>query len=215
MSDEPVTHIVDDDAGVREGLRFLMSAVGLAAETYVSADALLASLSTARVGSGCIVTDVRMPGLSGLELQTRLREQLITLPVIVVTGHADIRMAVRAMKAGAFDFIEKPFNEQELLDMVRLAIRDNRRSADFRRRQDKALRGFQLLTPRERQVLALIMDGEPNKQAAFHLGISEKTVEFHRANIMAKIGARSSTDLVRTIATMPLSPRDFPGATVV
>lgn len=201
MNDDPVVFVVDDDSAVREALRFLFASVGMAVETYDSADALLESLPYGR--RGCVLTDVRMPGLSGLELQPQLLKRHLSLPVIVITGHGDIRMAVRAIKGGAFDFIEKPFNEQDLIELVRAAIAADVSSAQSRWRQQEVLQQMQSLTPREKQVLNLIMDGEPNKRIAFRLGISEKTVEFHRANMMSKIGARSSADLIRTVAILP------------
>lgn len=203
MAHDPVVFVVDDDAAVRDGLGFLFASVGLAVEAYDSADAFLQSLPS--IQSGCILTDVRMPGLSGLELQARLLERRLTLPVIVMTGHGDVRMAVRAMKAGAFDFIEKPFNDQEVLDLIRHAIDHDLSSAGSRQRREEVQQRLKSLTPRETQVLELVMTGEPNKRIAYQLGISEKTVEFHRANVMSKVGARSSADLIRTVATLPVA----------
>lgn len=203
MTRDPIVSVVDDDAGVREGLSFLFASVGLAVETYDSADALLKSLPS--IGPGCILTDVRMPGLSGLELLTRLLERQHMHPVILVTGHSDVRMAVRAMKAGAFDFIEKPYNDQDMLELVQNAINYDLSNSDLRRRQDEVLRRLKILTPREKDVLELVMTGEPNKRIAFQLGISEKTVEFHRANVISKMGARSSADLIRRVARLPVA----------
>lgn len=193
----PMVFVVDDDEAVRRSLCWLLGSVDMRAEAFASASELLASIATTH--AGCVVTDVRMPGPSGLDLQDELARRGIDLPVILVTGHGDVRMAVRAMKAGAFDFVEKPFNDQTLLDLVQRAVAKN--LAD---RRDQAERGdvrarIATLTPRERQVLDLVVAGEPNKGIAHRLGISEKTVETHRAHVMEKMEARSFAELMKWV----------------
>lgn len=197
MSREAVVHIVDDDRQLREALRFLFNSAGLKVKTYASAEGFLKAAPTD--GPGCLLTDVRMPGLDGLELQNRLAARQSALPVIVVTGHGDIRMTVRAMRAGALDFIEKPLNDRDLLAIVRRAIEFSRGANYARGDWRNVRRRLETLTPREREVLDLVVSGEPNKRIAFRLGISEKTVEFHRANVMAKMAAKSSADLIRSV----------------
>ncbi len=197
MSPEALVHVVDDDHELREALRFLFDSVGLNVKTYASAEEFLEA--TPAGGSECLLTDVRMPGLSGLELQDLLAARQSTLPVIVITGHGDIRMAVRAMRAGAFDFIEKPLIDKDLLGRVRRAIAFSRRAANTRGDWRDVRRMLETLTLREREVLDHVVSGEPNKMIAFHLGISEKTVEFHRANVMEKMTATSFADLIRSV----------------
>lgn len=196
----PVVFIIDDDDAARESLCWLIGSVRLKVAAFASAADFLAAY---RVGQpGCLVTDVRMPGLSGLDLQAELKRRGIDLPVIVVTGHGDVPMAVRAMKAGAFDFVEKPFNDQVLLDRVQKAVessvaacRDRAQRSDIQARLDQ-------LTPRERQVLDMVVAGESNKGIAHSLGISEKTVEAHRAQVMAKMQARSLPELTRLVMAL-------------
>ncbi len=194
---ENLVYIVDDDPAVRDAVSWLMKTVSLPTRTFACADDVLASLQSNP--AGCVITDVRMPGMSGLDLQQKLVEQYPDLPVVVVTGHGDISMAVRAMKAGAFDFIQKPFNDQELVDCVNKAIEksavsDRRKSEGSRTRECLAL-----LTAREHQVLDLILAGKMNKQIAHELGISEKTVEVHRARVMKKLEVRSVAELARAV----------------
>ncbi len=197
MSREAIVHVVDDDRELREALRFLFNSAGLIVKTYASAEKFLKAAPTD--GPGCLLTDVRMPGLGGLELQSRLAARQSALPVIVVTGHGDIRMAVRAMRAGAFDFIEKPLIDKDLLGRVRRAIAFSRNAAHTRGDWRDVRRMLETLTSREREVLDHVVSGEPNKMIAFHLGISEKTVEFHRANVMEKMTATSFADLIRSV----------------
>lgn len=192
---QPVVFVVDDDEAVRRSLCWLLGSADLRAEAFASAPEFLDSVTSAH--AGCVVTDVRMPGPSGLDLQDELARRGIDLPVILVTGHGDVRMAVRAMKAGAFDFVEKPFDDRTLLDLVQRAVAKN--LAD---RRTQAERGdvrarIATLTPRERQVLDLVVAGEPNKGIAHRLGISEKTVETHRAHVMEKMEARSFAELMK------------------
>lgn len=188
-------HVVDDDRLARESLEWLMRPAGLDVCSHDSGLAFLEQLDAGE--GGCVVLDVRMPDINGLELQERLRAAGSMLPVIIVTGHADVAMAVRAMKAGAFDFIEKPYPDSLMLERVQSALA---RDADARRQREQraALRArFDGLTPREQQVLAQVLKSRPNKVIAAELGISIKTVELHRANLMDKLGVRASTELVR------------------
>lgn len=188
-------YIVDDDAAVRESLCLLVESVGLRATAFGSAADFLEQCSP--VSAGCIVLDIRMPGISGLELQERLNAAGITLPVIIITGHGDITMAVRAMKAGAMDFIQKPFSDQELLDQIHLALeRDAQFRAD-RARFESVKQRTSSLSPRERTVMDLVVSGMSNKAIASELGLSQKTVEVHRAHVMDKMQAGSLAELVQ------------------
>lgn len=190
----PTVFVVDDDAAMRTSLRWLIESVGLSVETYNSAQEFLNAYTDR---SGCIVLDVRMPGMSGLELQEHLNSRRIMIPVIIVTGHGDIPMAVAAMKAGAVEFIEKPFNDQRLLDCVQEALqRDNRIRND---QVEKAAIDQRLdnLTPREEKVMEMVVAGKANKVIAALLDVSAKTVEAHRAKVMEKMGVTSLAELVR------------------
>jgi len=187
--------VVDDDAAVRDSLAFLLEAAGFAVRTFDSAEAFLDALRPD--WAGCLLTDVRMPGLSGVELQETLARRGVELPVIVMTGHGDVPLAVRAMKAGAVDFLEKPFDDAQLIERLRQcraedAARRARRAARAHRRE-----ALERLTPRERQVLACLVAGKPNKIIAAELGISPRTVEVHRARVLEKLEARSLPELVR------------------
>jgi FixJ family two-component response regulator len=190
-----IVHIVDDDESLRRALDSLFRSVGLTARTYGSARDFLDAGSTDQ--RGCIVLDVRLPGIGGLEFQAQLSDLGIRLPVILMTGHGDIPMSVRAMKAGAVDFLSKPFRDQDMLDAVAAAIdRDHtRRAADdgASRVRDR----FVTLSPREQQVMMLVTAGKMNKQVAGELGLSEITVKIHRGAAMRKMGARTLADLVR------------------
>jgi len=192
---EPTVFIVDDDQAVARSLRWLIESVQLKVEVFPSAQAFLDGYSAAKLG--CLVLDVRMPGMSGIELQERLTAQRIRVPIIFITGHGDVQVAVRAVQAGAFDFIEKPFNDQDLLDRIQRAIAFDaeRRGRDAQFAQLSAL--FASLTPREREVLDLVVAGMSNKAVANTLGLSAKTVEVHRAKVMEKLQARSVADLVK------------------
>jgi two-component system response regulator FixJ len=191
----PVVHIIDDDEGQRESLAFLLRSADLEVRSFESAKAFLDKLPQAL--PGCVITDVRMPDMSGIELLRRLKELKISVPVIVITGHGDIALAVEAMKMGAADFFEKPFDDALLVASVRAALRQ---------RQDQTKRGAERaeiedrifsLSPREKDVLAGLVEGRANKQIAFDLGISPRTVEIYRANLMNKMQANSLSDLVR------------------
>ncbi len=189
--------IVDDDEAVRNSLRLLVKSVGLSAVTANSAQEFLATYDAA--DPGCLILDVRMPGMSGIELQQQLNLRGAVIPVIFITGHGDIPMAVEAMQQGAFDFLQKPFRDQDLIDRVQRALEKDRANrgellerAGIRKRRDS-------LTPREREVLELVASGKPNKVMAADLGLSQRTVEIHRARVMEKMGASSLAQLVRMV----------------
>ena len=194
MSD-PTVYVVDDEPAIRDSLAMLLRSVGLQAQTFQSATAFLEAYGPEL--SGCLVADVRMPGMSGLELQEALAARESALPVIIITGHGDVAMAVRAMKAGAADFIEKPFNEQVLLDAVHRALASRKPGAPASAGRAEIEARVAALTPREKEVLLLVADGRPNKVVATRLGLSTRTVEVHRAKVMEKMQARSLADLVR------------------
>ena len=191
---EPVVFIVDDDDAVRRFLSGLIESVELPVEAYASAQDFLTAYQPGR--PGCLVLDVRMPGMSGLELQRELAERAIDLPVIVLTGHGNVQVAVHAMKAGAVDFVEKPFDNELLLDRIQKAVAESVRADGERVKRNEIANRMRLLSPRERQVLDLVVAGETNKGVARHLDISERTVEIHRANVMRKMRARSLAELV-------------------
>jgi two-component system, LuxR family, response regulator FixJ len=202
MRDNQVVHIVDDDEAVRQSLAFLLSSAGLAVRLYDSAAAFLAGLAS--IQDGCLITDVRMPGMTGLELLRQLRVKAGSLPAIVITGHGDVPLAVEAMKAGAVDFIEKPFNEEAILNAVRRALD---RGADAANGDAAAVAAkLSLLSERERQVLEGLVAGHPNKTIAHDLGISPRTVEVYRANLMAKMEARSLSELIRMAIVANVAP---------
>ena len=197
---EPVVHIIDDDESVRKSLRWLIESVGLKVNCYASANAFVET--TIDASPGCMVLDVRMPGMSGLDLQERLNKSDLPLPVIIVTGHADVPMAIRALKSGAFDFIEKPYNDQHLLDRVQDAISHSTQSLSADAEKQEAQRRIDSLTPRERQVLELVTEGCANKQIATRLDLSIKTVETHRANLMSKMQANSLPALIKLVMSV-------------
>ena len=188
-------HVVDDDEAVRHSLAFLFESAGLPVRAYESAAAFL--LAAPGLAAGCVVTDVRMPGMDGLALQRRLAETGVRLPVIVMTGHGDVPVAVQALKAGATDFIEKPFDDDALLAAVRAALAASRAERERGAEAGRFAARLAGLTPRERQVFDRLVEGQQNKAIARDLGASPRTVEVHRARVMEKMGARSLPELVR------------------
>jgi len=195
MPSSQVVHVIDDDVAVRQSLAFLLSTEGFAVRVYDSAIAFLKELPQAQMG--CVVTDIRMPDMSGLDLQRHLRETKSGFPVIVITGHGDVPLAVEAMKAGAVDFIEKPFEDEVLLSAIRVALSRNVRDSERSARVAAIRERLKLLSGRERDVLGGLVAGKPNKIIAHDLGISARTVEVYRANVMTKMQADSLSDLVR------------------
>jgi two-component system, LuxR family, response regulator FixJ len=192
---EAIVFVVDDDRAMRDSLRWLLESIGLTVRTYATAAEFLREHQPSQ--PGCLVLDVRMPGMSGLDLQAELVQRGAELPTIVVTGHAEVAMAVRAVKAGAIDFIEKPFSDQLLLDRVRQALEIDRQSREVRARREEARRRLASLSAREREVLELVAAGKANKEVAAALGLSPKTVEVHRAHVMSKMAVDSLAELIR------------------
>jgi RNA polymerase sigma factor (sigma-70 family) len=188
-------YIVDDDQAIRHAMELLMRSVGLDYEIFHSGDDFLTDHTNDR--AGCLVLDIRMPGLGGLELQEKLNEMGSTLPIIFITGHGDVPMAVEAMQKGAVDFIQKPFRDQELLDRIGEALKADQERRSAREEQAEIQSRVDKLTNRERQVLDLVVTGKPNKVIAYELGVSQRTVEIHRARVMEKMEAKSLADLVR------------------
>lgn len=195
MQPNSVVHVIDDDEAVRESLAFLLKTARLDVRTYDSAMAFLSALPN--VESGCIITDVRMPEISGVDLLRRLKELKVGMPVIVITGHGDVQLAVEAMKIGAMDFIEKPFDDELLLAAVKSALGRWEKGAREESERTKLLDRLATLSPRERDVLEGLVAGKPNKIIAFDLGISPRTVEIYRSNVMTKMNAGSLSELVR------------------
>jgi FixJ family two-component response regulator len=197
---EPVVFVVDDDAALRDALKSLLRSVGFRVEVFGSAGEFLQSkLPDA---PSCLVLDVRLPGLSGLDFQTELTKANIHIPIIFITGHGDIPMTVRAMKAGAVEFLTKPFRDQDLLDAVRLGIEQDRTRRESQDTVSKLRALFESLTPREQEIIAYVTAGLMNKQIAGELGVSEITVKVHRGNVMRKMGAKSLAELVRMADAM-------------
>ena len=195
MSNQPNVFVVDDDQAMRNSLKWLIESVGMKVETYSTADEFIRNYYPGR--AGCLLLDVRMPGMSGLELQEHFIKHQINIPIIIITGHGDVPMAVRAMKSGAVDFIEKPFNDELLLESIRNAL-----SMDIEQRAAQAERAeiatrLANLTPREHEVMEMVTAGKSNKEIAQTLGVSAKTVEAHRSRVMEKMQADSLADLVK------------------
>jgi two-component system response regulator FixJ len=188
-------YIVDDDQAIRHAMELLMRSVGLDYEIFHSADDFLTGHSNER--AGCLVLDIRMPGMGGLELQEKLNDLGSTLPIIFITGHGDVPMAVEAMQKGAVDFIQKPFRDQELLDRIGEALKTDQERRSEREEKVEVRERIGKLTNREQQVLDLVVTGKPNKVIAYELGVSQRTVEIHRARVMEKMQAKSLADLVR------------------
>ncbi|HEY1283777.1 MAG TPA: response regulator transcription factor [Steroidobacteraceae bacterium] len=193
----PTVFIVDDDSGVRSSIRVLMKSVGLAATVFASAKEFLEGYHA--IQPGCLVLDIRMPGMSGLELQEELNKRGAVIPVIFVTGHADVPMAVEAMRHGAFDFLQKPLRDQDLVDRVQKALAHDRDTREALKEHGRIRARIASLTPREKEVLDLLTVGKANKMMAQDLGLSQRTVEIHRAHVMEKMGAKSIAQLVRMV----------------
>jgi two-component system response regulator FixJ len=200
MHDSAIIHVVDDDEAVRQSLAFLLGSAGFAVRLYDSAMSFLA----AGVAGGCLITDIRMPGMSGLDLLHALRAKACGLPIIVITGHGDVPLAVEAMKAGAVDFIEKPFDQEVLLSAVRTAL--DRSGGGSSEEERVATAKLASLSARERQVLEGLVAGQSNKAIARDLGISPRTVEVYRANLMTKLEARSLSELIRMALRVEIAP---------
>jgi two-component system, LuxR family, response regulator FixJ len=195
MAADAIVHVIDDDEAARQSLEFLLRTAGVTARTYDSATAFLNELPT--IEAGCVITDVRMPGISGIDLLRRLGELQVNLPVIVITGHGDVPLAVEAMKSGAVDFFEKPYEDELLLGSVRSALDRSQQNASRDSKRAEVEARLATLTNREREVLQGLVAGKPNKIIAFDLAISPRTVEIYRANVMTKMVAASLSELVR------------------
>ena len=197
---EPLVFVVEDDESVRQGLSNLFQSVGLQVELFGSAGEMLQSQLPAV--ASCLVLDIRLPGLSGLDFQAELARANIHIPIIFMTGHGDIPMSVRAMKGGAVDFLTKPFRDQDMLDAVTVAIERDRKRREIDKIVANLQTHFETLTPREREILALVSSGLMNKQIAAELGLAEITVKIHRGHIMKKMGTKSLADLLRKAETL-------------
>ncbi len=198
MKEKPATvFVIDDDEAVRTSLRLLLKSVGLPVETFASAQEFLDQYDEDR--AGCLVLDIRMPGISGLELQQHLNDRNSITPIVFITGHGDVPMAVEAMQAGAVDFIQKPFRDQDLIDRINRALEKDSSMRSELRERDEIRRRMSQLTPREREVLDLVTQGKANKVIAGDLNVSQRTVEIHRARVMEKMGAGSLAHLVRMV----------------
>jgi RNA polymerase sigma factor (sigma-70 family) len=195
MTNPPVVFVVDDDPSVRSSLKFLIGTVGLRVEVFSSANGFLQKKPPDT--AGCLVLDVRLPGLSGLDFQRDLAKRNIDIPIIFITGHGDIPMSVRAMKAGAVEFLTKPFRDQDLLDAIRVALERDRVKREQQKEVMELQQRFDSLTPREQEVVAMVVSGMLNKQIAYEIGTAEGTVKAHRSRAMEKMQAQSLADLVR------------------
>ncbi|MEQ8176915.1 MAG: response regulator transcription factor [Amphiplicatus sp.] len=204
----PFIHVIDDDQSLRTALDSLFRSVGHIVRTYSSAQEFVSSFEDA---PGCLVLDVRLPGISGLDFQSQLESLGVRIPVILMTGHGDIPMSVRGMKAGAVDFLPKPFRDQDMLDAVAVALERDRVSREARRESDELQSRFQSLSQREQQVMALVSTGLMNKQIAFELGLSEITIKIHRGHAMKKMGAKTLADLVKMAESLGVSAGKMEG----
>jgi two-component system response regulator FixJ len=197
MQAEETVFVVDDDEAMRSSLKWLIESMGMHVETYDSAQGFLDAYFPGR--AGCLLLDVRMPGMSGLELQAYLARREQRIPVIIITGHGDVSMAVKAMKNGAVDFIEKPFDDEALIVSIRNALQHDEKQRTLRSQRADITARMSELTPRENEVMAMVTDGKSNKEIAAALGVSAKTVEVHRARVMDKMRADSLAELVRMV----------------
>jgi FixJ family two-component response regulator len=198
----PVVFVIDDDASVRAALSSLIRSVGLRVEVFASASEFLAAKRTD--GPSCLILDVRLPGVSGLNFQAELAKANIVIPIIFITGHGDIPMSVKAMKAGAVEFLTKPFRDQDLLDAIKVALERARSWIESEKAVSELRANFESLSPRETEVMARVTSGLLNKQIAAELGVSEVTVKVHRGNVMQKMGAKSLADLVKMADTLAI-----------
>jgi FixJ family two-component response regulator len=203
VGDVPTVFIIDDDAGVRDSIQDLVESVGLHAEVFATAQEFLTG--ERRDGPSCLVLDVRLPDTSGLDLQQKLSRAGVVIPIIFITGHADIPMTVKAMKSGAVEFLTKPFREQDLLDVIQRALGRDRRVRERQRQLDELQKRYGTLSTREREVMSLVVSGLLNKQIAAELGASETTVKIHRGRVMQKMQANSLPDLVRMADKLRIS----------
>ena len=200
----PTVFVVDDDSGVRSSIHLLLKSVGIVTTTFASAAEFLAAYDHSQ--PGCLILDIRMPGMSGMDLQLELNRLGATLPVIFMTGHGDIPMAVEAMQQGAFDFLQKPFRDLDLIQRIQQALQQDETLRTALRQTDAIRKRLASLTAREREVLALLADGKQNKVMAAELGLSQRTVEIHRANVMDKMQTRSVAQLVRMLLEARSTP---------
>jgi two-component system, LuxR family, response regulator FixJ len=209
--DQCTVHVIDDDAALRRSLRFLLESVGWRVQLHASAEEFLAAIEPPRAPS-CLLLDIRMPAMSGLELQQVLRERGIEAPILFMTGHGDVSMAVQAMKSGALDFIEKPFKDQAVLDAVALGMRRSEQWLQAARERERAAALLDTFSPREREVATLVAHGQPNKVVAARLGIIEKTVHIHRQRVMEKARVSSAAQLTRLMLLADPHALDAPPA---
>jgi len=206
MPNEPIVHVIDDDEAARDSLSFLIDCAGLRVRSYSNAIEFLEAVPT--MEHGCIVTDVRMPEMSGVELMGRLKALGVTDPVIVITGHADVPMAIQAMKAGVADFLEKPFSDEAILEAIHVGLARHQDQSAAEIERERIRDRLATLSPRERDVLHGLAQGHANKAIAYDLAISARTVEVYRANLMTKMQARSLSELVRMVTVVGLDSRD-------
>lgn len=202
MADQATVYVIDDDGAVRESLQWLLESVAFHVQTFDTAQAFLDHAVRGLASHSCLIADVRLPGMSGLDLQDRLNERGMEIPVIIITGHGDVPVAVRALKAGAVDFIEKPFSDQVLLDRIRDALESHATHRATRAEHGEISDRLKQLTRRERQVLDMVVQGKLNKQIATELGLSHKTIEVHRSHVMHKMSATCLADLVRMVVSV-------------